>query len=133
MKTFMFAAFTMMVCLAGCCSNPPSLPDASEVKTIKVIADHGGATHFIPPDHIPAVLGLFKAGCKDNNPAKWQVMGHDLEITTADGNRINIWLFKTLHEKGAFAIGKTWEQRTYYRGSTDKDLAAIMEKAKKVQ
>jgi hypothetical protein len=41
----------------------------------------------------------------------------------------NVWLFKTFHGVGAFAIGPIREERSYYRGSTDEEIAATIEKA----
>jgi hypothetical protein len=58
-------------------------------------------------------------------------MGYDLEITTVTGKRINICLFKTSAGEGAYAIGPTWEESNYYRGSTENEIATTIEKARK--
>jgi hypothetical protein len=133
MRSFIAAPFVVIVGLLGCSSGHPSLPEASKVKTIKVIDAHDRSTSRISPDHFSDVLALFKDGSKDSFPAKWQIMGYDLEITTEDGKQINIWLFKTFKGKGAFAVGRTWEDRVYYRGTTDEQINETMKKAMSAQ
>jgi hypothetical protein len=131
MKPSLLALLIAIVGLPGCSPRQPPLPEASKVKAIKVIPHDGKPTCLVPPDHIHALMALFKERSKDNDPGKWQVLGDDLEITTEDGQRINIWLFKTFAGAGAFAIGQKWEDRVYYRGATDEQIAETVEKAKK--
>jgi hypothetical protein len=133
MRSFIAVPFVVIVGLLGCSFGHPSLPEASKVKTIKVVANYGKSTYLISPDHFPDILALFKDGTRDNNPAKWQVMGYDLEITTDDGKQIDIWLFKTFKGKGAFAIGRRWSEREYYRGATDEQIDGTIKKAKSAQ
>jgi hypothetical protein len=130
MKPFMPTLLIVLAGLPGCSSGHPHLPEASKVKSIKIISDHGKSTSLVSPDHIPTLLALFQAGSKDGQPAKWQVLGDDLEITIEDGKQINIWLFKTFAGTGAFAIGQTWKDRVYYRGATDEQIVETVEKAK---
>jgi hypothetical protein len=128
MKPLLPAILLATVGLLGC-SRSPSLPEASEVRAIKVIADRGKTTYVIPADDVPAILAVLRTGSKDYDPALWQTMGYDLEITTVAGNRIEVWLFKTFHEVGAFRIRASEGKWTYYRGSTDQEIAATIEKA----
>lgn len=123
----------MIVGLLGCSSSHPSLPEASKIKTIKAVADYGKSTYLISSDRYPEILALFKIGTRDNNPAKWQVMGYDLEITTVDGEQINIWLFKTFKGRGAFAVGRLWTERHYYRGATDEQIDETIKKTNGTQ
>jgi hypothetical protein len=40
----------------------------------------------------------------------------------------HVWLYKTRVAPGAFAIGPTWEERTYYRGGISQDLLTRIKK-----
>ena len=141
MKPLRPALFIGVLGLTGC--SPPSppltttsteqaglLPQASEIRAIKVVGDKGRTTD-IPAEYSPAIVALFNSGSRDHDPAKWEGMGYDLAITTKTGKTINIFLFRTNGRKGAFAIGSSWEDRTYYRGSTDEAIATTIEKAKR--
>jgi hypothetical protein len=113
----------------GCSASVSPLPEVADVKSIELIENHGKSTASFSPEHFAAVLAVFKSGARDSRPAKWIMEGYHLEITTNDGGRSKIWLFKTLHGKGAFAIGPTWEQRTYFRGSTDQEIDNVIQQA----
>lgn len=128
MRSFISALFFVIVGLVGCSFGHPSLPEASKVKTIKVVGNSGKYTYLISPGHFSEVLALFRDGTRDTNPARWVVMGYDLEITTDDGRQIDIWLYKTFHEKGAFAIGPLGKH-IYYRGATDQQIDETIKKA----
>lgn len=64
----------------------------------------------------------------DCSPARWQWLG-ELEIKTKEGGRVYIWLFFLPEGPGAFAAGRTWEQRTYYRGGDSAKLKQALQAA----
>ncbi len=67
------------------------------------------------------VLSVFRNGQFDISPKKWQVLGHVKIRSTSQPERV-IRLFRTGHSQGAFSI-----DGAYYRGSTDKEIIAVLE------
>jgi len=107
------------------CGGSPALPSAFEIKSIEIMKDDKSVVS-VPIDYFPKVLALFQSGSVDRNPMKWEVMGHTLRITTDAGRTLDIWLYRTHEGAGAYAIGPTWDERVYYRGSTDNEMESVI-------
>jgi hypothetical protein len=112
------------------CGGGPQLPSAAEIESIEVVKD-GKQIATFPKDRFPKVLALLQSASVDRKPKKWEVMGRDLKIRTMDGATINVWMFSTYEGSGAFAVGPTWENRTYYRGSTDAEMKGVLDEMQK--
>jgi hypothetical protein len=118
--------------LSGCNSSKRNLPDAQDVTSVKIVIRGETQKVTVPREQVQRVLDLFNNGSKDGNPSKWEVMGKDLEIITKDGETIHIWLYSTYKGAGAFSIGPSLKERTYYRGSTDAEIESVIKQALEV-
>jgi hypothetical protein len=107
------------------CGGSTALPSAFEIKSIEIMKDDKSVVS-VPNDYFPKVLTLFQSGSVDRDPMKWEVMGYTLRITTDVGRTQDIWLYRTHEGAGAYAIGPTWDDRVYYRGSTDNEIESAI-------
>jgi len=109
------------------------LPKAGDIATMRVkYYDRQGKKEVafdVPQESWKNILASLLPARKDDRPAKWEVLG-SLEITSKDRESLIVWLFTTSQEPGAFAAGKTWEQRVYYRGGKTADLEKALQAAR---
>ena len=108
------------------------LPDVSEIDQVRAtvfLPEQRVPIKFeIPKDFLPRIWAAVQPAKRDPVPAKWVVLG-DLTVTSKDGRQLQIFLFKTGHRPGAFAVGPTWEDRDYYRGGDSAALEKALEEA----
>ena len=103
------------------------LPDPSMVKSLNAELSFDAPKNLpavpvfqVPVEDIPVVLRAIGKGRRDFFPAKWHVLG-DLTITTTDGRKIEVHLFSTGAESGAFAVGP-WGRQIYYLGGNSAEV-----------
>jgi hypothetical protein len=136
--TTLVAVFALW--LPGCraAEEAGPLPKAGDIATMRANYYDRQAKAMVafdvPPESWKDILASLLPARKDDRPAEWVVLG-SLEITGKDKESLTVWLFTTSQDPGAFAAGKTWEQRVYYRGGKtadlEKALQAARERAKK--
>jgi hypothetical protein len=85
--------------------------------------DHPGFT--VPEEHWQELFDALMPYKVDLSPAKWESY-RDVTITLNDGSELTLFLFRADGE-AAFAMGKSWEDRTYYRGGSDHQLAEVID------
>src|SRR5258708_380919 len=67
----------------------------------------------VQPEDIAPVLQALEPAKREYFPPNWQILG-DLKLTTHEGREVEVHLFWTGTEKGAFAVGP-WGRQVYYR------------------
>jgi len=82
----------------------------------------------IPREHWESLLSALLPARKDNDPAKWRLLG-ELALTLSDGGSFHISLYDPRERLGAFSAGPTHKERVYYRGGRSEDLKAAIEDA----
>jgi hypothetical protein len=104
--------------------NPgEDLPDSADVKTMtaKLINSPKGLPDVpefeVGAADVSSILESLQPARRDYLPDSWQVLG-DVTITTKEGRCLQVRLFWTAENKGAFALGPRGK-RAYYRGGTD--------------
>ena len=110
------------------------LPDVSDITSIEARTfqskDDDGhmKPFFIPEAHWGSVIKSLQPAVRDYYPAKWVGLG-ELIITRKSGSPLKVFLFSVSADTGAFAVGKSWEDRAYYRGGESDDLERALQKA----
>ena len=91
------------------------------------------ANFSVPAKHFAPLLQSLRPAVKDWNPSKWAVLG-ELVITTHDGKRTRVGLYRTSSGLGAFSTepdDSPVSRKQYYRGSTDKAIKDALIAAQK--
>jgi len=98
--------------------EPGPLPDAKLVKTVSIKFDHPKHDDIeftaTPEDWKAIRAGLLPAR-RDPKPADWEWVA-TLKIVKKDGQPFRVEVYATNKDPGAFAAGRTYKQRVYYRG-----------------
>jgi hypothetical protein len=79
---------------------------------------------LVPPNHWTNVLNGLRPCVSDRTPAKWEGLGL-LEVRR-DGTTLEIGLYQTGEQTGAFSIEGASTTRTYYRGGDTNALKAAL-------
>lgn len=113
------------------------LPDAKQVKSVSIKFDHpklDDVEFTATPDDWRAIRAALLPARRDPNPADWEWAG-TVKIVRKDAQPFRVELYTTRKDPGAFAAGKTYKQRVYYRGgktaALSKAVNAAYEKSKK--
>lgn len=113
-------------------NQPDGLPQPDEIESMRVMVYSQSTEekwHDVPRDHFAPILAALRPRHRDRHALKWQVFGES-DLTLRGGKHVSIWLFSTTKgESGAFAAGRTWETRVYYRGGTDEGIKAAIRAA----
>jgi hypothetical protein len=110
------------------------LPDASEVSSMRAKLYNSpqklpDVSEFeVPTEHISRILKALAPNQRDPRPAKWQGLG-DLKLTCGNGKVIEIHLYWTGHDQGAFSVGPYGTQ-VYFRGGTDQGIESAIREAR---
>ena len=116
----------------GARSNVYRIPALADIESIEVIrfsasvkyddaVNQGPKTFPIPVSLNEKLLAALQPTTPDNSPSKWVGLG-ELTIHKKDQTRIQVFLFDVSEGEGAFAVGESWEKRTYYRGGRSSHL-----------
>ena len=114
--------------------NAATLPAVGDITSIEARTfqsrdDDGHMTPFsVSEAHWGAVIKSLQPAKYDYSPAKWVGIG-ELTITRKSGGPLKVFLFSVSEDSGAFAVGKDWENRAYYRGGDSKNLELALQKA----
>ena len=109
--------------------NP--LPDAKDIKSIVIKFDHPkhDDVEFVATTRdweiIKAKLSPAK---KDPKPSLWEWLG-SIKIIKKDGQSAHVELYTTSSDPGAFSAGKTFKDRTYFRGGKSSGLVKAVSDA----
>ncbi len=114
------------------------LPDAKQVKSVSIKFDHPKQRDDIEftatPEDWKAIRAALLPAKRDPKPADWEWLA-TVKIVKKDGQPLQVELYTTSKDPGAFAAGKTYKQRVYYRGGKTaalvKAIKAAHEKSKK--
>jgi len=125
--TLIFWLILLCFALGGCGRKISDVvPLAADVTAVEASLfnrpDSGpdiAAFSVLPQDH-GKVLPLFTGARIDSSPAKWQVLGM-VSIARSNGSTCMVDLYWTGGGSGAFSVGST-----YYRGSNDKEIIAVL-------
>ena len=93
-------------------------------------AKQGPKTFLIPVALNQKLMAALQPATQDNSPSKWVGLG-ELTIHKKDQTRIQVFLFDVSEGEGAFAVGESWEKRTYYRGGSSARLVDALLTAQK--
>lgn len=95
------------------------LPDAKQVKTVSIKFDHPKQRDDIEftatPEDWKAIRAALLPAKRDRNPASWEWLA-TVKIVKKDDQPLRVELYTTSKDPGAFAAGKTYKERIYYRG-----------------
>jgi len=110
------------------------LPPLADVESIEIDCDEPSSMgqpfkFVVPPEHWKNVLDALRPAFRDDNPAKWVWLGK-ATITRKAANPAMVFLFEVSEGPGAFAVGKKWEDRIYYRGGDSAKLKTAIESAR---
>ena len=125
MKIVVFLFALTGTFLAATEKNEP-LPDHSDVKSISVEFNKigfKGSTELwqsIRKTLVPAKI--------DAKPSKWEWLA-SIKVNKKDGSSFIVELYNSKQEKAAFAAGKTYKERIYYRGGKNNELINLLRKA----
>ena len=114
--------------------NAATLPAVGDITSIEARTfqsrdDDGHMTPFsVSEAHWGAVIKSLQPAKYDYYPAKWIGIG-ELTITRKSGGPLKVFLFSVSSDTGAFAVGKDWKDRAYYRGGDSIDLERALQKA----
>jgi hypothetical protein len=120
---------------SGCSSGDtqskalPIIP-LDEIESIYVHREFNAPSFMVPKDRWAAVLSSISPYKKDPDPAKWTVY-RDVTVTLKNSKVQRLFLFHG-PGKAAFAMGKSWEDRTYYLGGSKERLFEAIESAANV-
>ncbi len=113
------------------------LPAAKQIKSLTIRFEHwqlGEVSFTAMPDDWVAIHKTLLPSRRDENPASWEWLG-TAEFVLKDDQPYRVELYQTSRDPGAFAAGKTFKERVYYRGGKSADLQetllAVFEKAEK--
>ena len=109
----------------------PAVSDITsmEARTFQSRDSEGQFTPFsVSEAHWGAVIKSLQPAKYDYAPAKWVGIG-ELTITRKSGGPLKVFLFSVSAEAGAFAVGKDWDDRAYYRGGDSQDLERALQMA----
>ncbi len=112
-----------------------TLPGPWQIQSMnaEVYGRDNDSTFSVPAKHFAALLAAFRPAVMDWSPSKWVVVG-ELLITTDNGKRIRVGLYRTRAAIGAFSIESENPQssgRQYYRGGTDNAMKHALISAQK--
>ncbi|WP_422923414.1 hypothetical protein [Singulisphaera sp. PoT] len=82
----------------------------------------------VPREHWEELRSSLLPAKRDKHPAKWVVLGQ-LDLTKEDDSRFEIELYAVRQGPGAFAAGKSHDERVYYRGGKTEDLMKALQAA----
>jgi hypothetical protein len=82
----------------------------------------------VSKSHWGSVIKSLQPAERDYHPEKWVGIG-ELTISRKSGGPLKVFLFSDTGDTGAFAVGKNWEGRAYYRGGKTEDLERALQKA----
>jgi len=109
--------------------RPPAdnkLPAASDIREMVIIdlrSNPKEATRVtVPASHVPKIWAKLQPAAVDKSPARWTLMGYDLELTLKNGSKFSVWVYNLPSAPGAFSAGPTFKERTYYRGGNSQQL-----------
>lgn len=110
-------------------ANP--LPDGKQVKAISIKFDHpelDDVKFTATIEDWKAIRTTLLPAKRDENPADWEWVG-TVQIVKKDGQPFRVELYAPSRDPGAFAAGKTYKQRVYYRGGKAPDLLRAVKSA----
>jgi hypothetical protein len=127
---------TTLVCLAVASAasareKKSPLPDAAHVKTISIEFDHptlDDVEFTATPEDWKAIRATLLPATPDQKPAKWEWLG-TVRMIQKDNQPFRVELYTTSKDPGAFAAGKTYKQRVYYRGGKTAELVRAVHAA----
>jgi hypothetical protein len=99
------------------------LPDPSTVKSITAKIDNSRRklpnipVFDVPREDIPIILQCLEPAEREFMAPNWPLVG-ELKLTTDRGMEIEVHLFWTDAQRGAFAVGP-WGRQHYYRAGND--------------
>lgn len=133
-RLLVFSAIVLLAIL-GCQSK--AIPTAPQLKDVVSISayyegpENSNGWFDVPKKDWQTILEALSPAMPDPRPATWVSYG-ELKITLKNGNNFSVHLFD-LHGKqpGAFAMGETWESRTYFRGGNFAKIKQTLEAAVK--
>lgn len=119
---FVVAGFTLLLVFYK--KPRRTVPEAAEIQSM-VAALYNSPQKFpdipeftVPAEHIPRILDAMKPAKKDDQPMKWQVLGH-LKMACNDNDVVEVHLYWTRHPLfGAFSV----RGGSYYLGGSDKGI-----------
>ena len=121
---------------AGVSGGAEPLPQAKKIKSISIEFNDRklGDVEFTPTSaDWTAIRAQMLPAKPDAMPSKWRWLG-TVKMVQVDGKPFHVELYRTKQGRGAFAAGKSYEERTYYRGGDDsgivKALLAAYKKSK---
>ena len=120
-----------MAAAASAREKASPLPDAKQVKTISIKFDHPKLddVEFIATrDDWKAIRASLLPAKRDPRPADWEWVG-TVKIVKKDGQPFRVELYTPSKDPGAFAAGKTFKQRVYYRGGKTAELVKAVNAA----
>jgi hypothetical protein len=115
------------VVLVGCDNQADPLPAVSDIDSIEARTSEG-VRFDVPKKHWVPILDAMRPARKDNDPAKWQVLG-ELNIRLKGGKSLFVALYTTSKWSGAFSAGRTFKERVYYRGGDSAKLKQTFQAA----
>jgi hypothetical protein len=109
-----------------------ALPDVADIADMKATYyEREGEDEIkfqVPRPYWGEILNALLPAQLDRRPAAWVVLGQ-LDITLENGRLFVVRLFSVHPGPGAFASGKTFEQRVYYRGGETAKLKEALKAA----
>lgn len=112
--------------------DPSPLPSPGKLENMKATyhdsREEKEVTFAVPKKHWEKIWKTLLPATRDNQPAKWEEIGH-LEVKLKSGGQFIVRLYATAKGPGAFAAGETFERRVYYRGGNSKQLRAALRAA----
>jgi hypothetical protein len=107
------------------------LPTAKDVKSISIAYYHPKRRRIefkATPADWKVVRGTLLPARHDPKPAKWKAVGR-VKIVKKDGKPFQVELYRPSKGPGAFAAGKTFKERVYYRGGNSSKLMEALHDA----
>ncbi len=109
-----------------------SLPKTSDLRTMRAVYHDfkaGEEREFeVPRGHWKLIFAALSPANRDKAPASWESLGR-LEIVKKGGDPFHVSLYAVGKGPGAFAAGKTFRERVYYRGGKSDDLVKALRAA----
>lgn len=125
-----FSFGTVLLIAARKQENP--LPEAKDVKSITITFHHPKQRDEVKfsatAEDWDAIRAAMLPAKHDPSPAKWVSSG-SLRIEKTDGQPFLVELYATGEDLSAFAAGKTFEERVYYRGGKSDEIVKAVQAA----
>jgi hypothetical protein len=125
MDRFVFALLMLVSTLCPATrEDADPLPDGKQIKSLTIHFDHrwlDDVTFTATAADWAAIRRTLSPSRRDTDPANWEWIG-TAEFVLDDDEPYRIELYYTSRAPGAFAAGRTFAERVYYRGGDSGDL-----------